>query len=693
MTDMGAPGAEGEGTAGPRGAGVWSDTIDYPAASHILRSLELDEPGSPAPSEIPGFRIERRVGEGGCGDVYLAFREGSDRALALKVLARRLGDGPEARRAWRELDVLGQLRLPCVPRLIDYGLYGGRLFIATEFIRGSRLDRHCKDRGLSRAQRVELLAAVADAVQSLHERGVIHRDLKPSNILIDEQNQPVLIDLGIAALQSAAGDTITRPGELVGSLAYMAPEQARGERGSISTRSDVYGLGATAYMLLAGQTPHDAGASLHEAIRQVAHDPPRDPRRLDPTLPRPLAAILLKAVAPRPEHRYASAAAMAADLRRWLNHEPIEAAGRTMTQRCAGLIARHPVLATLALCVAIGLLTVVSTSAVVWWMHGQPAELGIEGNSVHLKSRSGRVTHTWTHEPPLKLVSATFVQRPRELGGGRVVLLAYTSETYHPQAQLFLYDPRRPDRPTWSSGTEPPEIAMPVPISVVDGDRYGLASVRLLDIFPDLPGDEIVAVHGHKLYSPNVLRVYDLAGRILYQVWHDGWIGSWIWLPRDGLIVCTGLNSENNWKGRGFPDIANAIYPMTVFALRPRPGDVHQAYIHTPGGLGTVEPIWYKAFQPPHTVDSLHAARRGLLHGIELSRMVLPEEAEEFTVWLGVNPLRLSFVLDTAGRVRSAVGSLPYEQRRGTTPELPPAEAFRLDDLPPLLIDPRSPPP
>ncbi len=233
---------------------------------------------------------------------------------------------------------------------------------------------------------------------------------------------------------------------------------------------------------------------------------------------------------------------------------------------------------------------------------------------------------------------------------------------------------------------------MPEPISVVEGERFGLSSMRIIDLFPESPGPEIVAVHGHPLHSPNLLRICDLSGRVLYQVWHDGLIGRWVWLARHRLMVCTGLNSENDWRGRGFPGVRQAIYPLVVFALRPEAGAVHDAWIRTPGGRGTVEPVWYKAIQPPEAVDALHAALVGMHQWLEVSPMVTSDEADDFITGIGVDPHRLNFVVDAAGRVTRRECTLSYEDLRRSVPALPPIEALNLVELPPLLVDPRRPP-
>ncbi len=367
----------------------WNEVMDLAAARRACEAVH--EPGEGIAHDAPngdktdeslpaieGYTIDRRLGGGGGGEVYLAIRTGSARPLALKLLRQSLGESPESKRAWRELDVLEQLRLPAIPRLLDHGVHDGRMFLVTEFICGNSLVDHCETNSLDRRTRVELLAKVADAVQSLHEYGVIHRDIKPSNIIVEDRGasengsaparpRPMLIDLGIATLLTGdVAETLTVEGTPVGSPAFMAPEQARGDKTAISTRSDVYSLGATAYVMLTGGTPHDMDATLHEAIRRVAQDEPRGPRELDATLPKPLAAILAKAAARRPDDRYYSAADFTADLRRWLRREPVEAGRQSVAQRMGRFVARHPVIAV-ATC-SLGILVAIAAiySATAW---------------------------------------------------------------------------------------------------------------------------------------------------------------------------------------------------------------------------------------------------------------------------------------------------------------------------------------
>lgn len=302
--------------------------ISFPAASRLIGMLLQDDDDTNEGSDLPkiaGYLIDRLLGKGGGGKVYLAFREQGGERVAIKLLNRSLGANARAdKRAWRELDVLSELRVPGVPPVSDYGIADGRLYITTAHVEGMTLDDHCDQKGLDARQRVELLLKVAVVLQSLHERGVIHRDVKPSNVIVGNDDQPVIIDFGIASLLGQDGsESLTVAGAPIGTVGFMAPEQARGEKDQLSTRTDVYGLGATACLLLTGQTPHDVNVPFHEAIRRVAQDPPRNPEILNQSLPASLAQIIVRATASNPEDRYPSAAAFGDDLKRWLRNEPI----------------------------------------------------------------------------------------------------------------------------------------------------------------------------------------------------------------------------------------------------------------------------------------------------------------------------------------------------------------------------------
>ncbi|RMH13833.1 MAG: serine/threonine protein kinase, partial [Planctomycetota bacterium] len=201
--------------------------IDYKASSAILRALasELDEDSSSAGCIVDGYVSIRLLGQGAGGQTYLAQRVHSQALVALKLLKPRVADQRAVHRAWRELEILQQLRLANVPRLLDFGPHESSLYIATEFIEGASLDRVFaakppETRAQFRAP-IELLESIARAVQQLHERGVIHRDLKPSNIIISADRTPFIIDFGISALDSAEHSmTLTAEGDPIGTPSF-----------------------------------------------------------------------------------------------------------------------------------------------------------------------------------------------------------------------------------------------------------------------------------------------------------------------------------------------------------------------------------------------------------------------------------------------------------------------------------------
>ncbi len=662
------------------------------AAAKILAALDRIEGTSEDLPSIDGFRIARRLGSGGDGAVYLGFREQSDQPVAIKVLHHRSAGDKSLRRVWRELDVLRGIRHPALPRLLDHGECSRGLFLVTEFIDGVPLDLFCASHHASLVRRVELLADAAEVVHALHEYGVIHRDVKPGNILIDAHERPVLIDLGIATLLERRDlETLTLGGEPIGSPSCMSPEQARGERDRISTRSDVFGIGATGYLLLADGTPHDLDAPLHEVVRRIGNDETRDPRQLKPTLPRSLAIVLRQAVSLKPEDRYASAAEFAADLRRWLRHEPVLAGGITPIQRAARFIVRHPTLSTALACLAIAISSLTLTWAAVSVMNGKPASVQIDvidRSWVRVNAYNGNMLKEWRPGFRDSIVLADLLDRDTRHGGGRVFVLGVTNPArYDVGAQLSFYNLDDLENPYWTSGTKPPDIRMPPPISRVEGEAFKLRFAMAADVFPQLPGIEVIASHSHAMYSPAVIRVYSLSGEVLWELWHDGGVLSGLWMAEAGLLVISALNSENNWRGRGYADAIFAPYPLVVFAVKPRAGEVRQEWIRTPGGLGTVDAEWYQCLLPPEAIEALGTPDLGLF--VRRSAMHDPNAGSGTVfVWLIRDRWRLiCFEIDASGREIGHEQQFEYDLIK----DPPDPAVFRFGDLPRLLVNPLAP--
>ncbi len=277
-----------------------------------------------APS-IRGYVIYDRIGSGGEGDVYQATQMTTMRDMAIKLLHTPDDNSQQLGRVMRELDVLSTLNIPNVPRVVDFGIQDGQVYIVSDLINGIAIDKYCEREDLDLKSRVQLMADLARVVHKLHGRGVIHRDLKPSNILIDQLGNPHLVDLGIAIRE----DSFTKLGMAnrgvpVGTVPFMAPEQARGESTEISTRSDIYGLGATLfYLLTGGETPHDPDVSATKLLHLVSNHAPRDILTITPSVDPTLARIVHRALAFLSEDRHESAAEFADDLERWLRGEPI----------------------------------------------------------------------------------------------------------------------------------------------------------------------------------------------------------------------------------------------------------------------------------------------------------------------------------------------------------------------------------
>ena len=370
----------------PNAAANEQPTLVGPASSSeqptLLHSSSADEqatmvagdiPEAPsalgAPSQIGGYTLVGRLGEGGMGTVYEAVQQNPRRAVALKIIRSAFADEHQIQMFEREAQALARLKHPGIAVIYESGATpDGQHYIAMELVHGDRLDQHLRklqpNGPTSKPElrlRLDLFLLLCDAVSYAHQRGVIHRDLKPANVLVravpagDANSTSThladavkVLDFGLARLsedEHGSSSEMTMPGAVQGTVPYMSPEQVRGKSDQIDVRTDVYALGVMLYELLAGRLPYNlTGASLPEAARIICEQPPA-PLELAAVgkggLGRDLAVIAGKALEKEPGRRYQSVSALAEDIRRSLNNQPILAQPPSTVYQIRKLVARH----------------------------------------------------------------------------------------------------------------------------------------------------------------------------------------------------------------------------------------------------------------------------------------------------------------------------------------------------------------
>lgn len=318
------------------------------ATLRLTTTLRSDvSPFIPAPAvrgKVGRFEVERLLGAGGMAEVYRAFDPTLNRHVALKFL--RDTDPEHLARFMREARAQAQVGHDNICDIFETGTVDGRPFIAMQCIEGMTLAEAATRMSID--ERVAVLADVAEAVHAAHRTGLVHRDLTPSNIMVEARPEggwhPYVLDFGLA--RDASMDTMTTIGVVMGTPPYMAPEQARGQRDKVDRRTDVYSLGATLYDTLAGRPPFVAESSVGVMMKVISEDAP-PLRSVNHAVSEDLETIVMKCLDKEPARRYDSARALAEDLRRYLDGEPIQARPTTFVHRWVTRARRHPTISTL----------------------------------------------------------------------------------------------------------------------------------------------------------------------------------------------------------------------------------------------------------------------------------------------------------------------------------------------------------
>ena len=312
---------------------------------------------SPSPNQPPpglrcfgDYELLELLARGGMGVVYKALQISLNRTVALKMIqAGVLATPAEVKRFHTEAEAIAHLQHPNIVAVHEIGEHNGQHYFSMDYVTGRTLADIVRDGPLSPLRAATYVKTISSAVHYAHQHGIIHRDLKPANVIIDENDQPRITDFGLAkrlddCQLSTTHHQLTLSGQVLGSPNYLPPEQAEPKRGPAGPASDVYALGAILYHLITGRPPFQA-ESLTTLLRQVIEADSVAPRSLNPSIPPDLETICLKCLEKEPHRRYASAQALADDLDRFLNHQPVLARPINPTGRAWRWCRRQPVTA------------------------------------------------------------------------------------------------------------------------------------------------------------------------------------------------------------------------------------------------------------------------------------------------------------------------------------------------------------
>ncbi|MEM7234411.1 MAG: serine/threonine-protein kinase, partial [Planctomycetota bacterium] len=323
--------------------------FDTPAIESLDRMDRIESSNALLGQKVGQYQIQRLIATGGMGSVFEAVQESPERRVAVKILRRDVSSPTWLKRFELEGQILARLRHPGVTQIYEAGVHRDALgeipFFAMELIDGVGILDWVKEKNPSVRERLSLFVQVCSAIEHAHQNGVIHRDLKPQNLLVDGRGQAKVLDFGISRSDpedSSPQTQVTQTGQVIGTVAYMSPEQISGHPSEVDTRTDVYALGAVLFEVLSGEHPYVFDSQSLPAMAATIRE--RDPRRLGsvaPLLRGDLDTILEKALEKNKERRYRSVSELSQDLTRYLRGEPILARPPSAVYQIRKLVGRH----------------------------------------------------------------------------------------------------------------------------------------------------------------------------------------------------------------------------------------------------------------------------------------------------------------------------------------------------------------